>query len=157
MLIDYMAQGNSFWSFGAIVNVNMDTLSNWTRLYQDFSEAKKLGKVKELKWWDDLHRRNAATGEGNATLIVWAQKNKFPKLYKERQAKGDFKINHAITGDFKQLVANMDATQLHDLVSAIATQTAALEATHDTANNANENIRNNTLRAKSQKAPKDAD
>jgi len=152
MLIEHMAQGYSFKSFAGVITTDEVTIQRWANQYPDFRTAKMIGKSKERAIWEKLHLKCCATGEGNMTGIIWAQKNKFPEDYKDTSEK-----SIAFSGDFKQLVANMDATQLHDLISAIATQTAAIEATHDTANNANENNGNNSLRKKSQKAPKDTD
>ena len=87
MLIDWMREGRSFYTFATVVEVNQDTLAEWVNVHIDFSDAKKRGRDLEMKWWDDLHRRCAATGQGNITAIVWAQKNKFPKHYKERPCK----------------------------------------------------------------------
>lgn len=152
MLIDHMAQGYSFKSFAGIITTDEATIARWVLEFPDFCAAKMIGKAKERVIWEKLHLKCCATGEGSMSGIIWAQKNKFPEDYKDTSEK-----NIAFSGDFKQLIATMDATQLHDLVSAIATQTAALEATHDTANNTNENIGNNSIRAESQKAPKNTD
>jgi hypothetical protein len=49
MLIDYMSEGYSYESFGAEVDVNRDTLYNWEKLFKDFSDAKSIAKLKQLR------------------------------------------------------------------------------------------------------------
>jgi hypothetical protein len=134
-LIDHMAEGFSFESFGAIVDTNRSNLHKWIKEHEEFREAKTLAKEKERLWWEKLHRKCADTGEGNATMIVWAQKNKFPKQYYERMSKGQIEFNHkqslAVTGDFKSLVATMTPEQLYQIQLAIENKTKQLEATND--------------------------
>lgn len=81
-----------------------------------------------MEWWDNLHRRCAATGEGNMTGIVWAQKNKFPKHYNERAPKGQHQIQLIGKMDVRQLVQNMSAEEMAQLVTAIEQKTLELEA-----------------------------
>ncbi len=128
-LVEHMKQGKSFWTFASIVSVTWETLSEWCRVHPEFSEAKRLGRVHEMEWWDNLHRRCAATGEGNMTGIVWAQKNKFPGHYKERVPKGQQQILLNAKMDVKQLIANMKPEDLAQLVTAIEAKTLELEST----------------------------
>lgn len=130
-----MAEGFSFESFGALVNCSRGVVHDWVKVHPDFLEAKREGDVKAQIWWEKLHRRCAATGEGNATMIVWAQKNKWPKQYCERVAKGQIEFNHKqeISGtmDFKSLVATMTPEQMYQLSVALEQKTVQLEATHE--------------------------
>jgi hypothetical protein len=130
-LVEHMKQGKSFWTFASVVSVTWETLSEWCRVHADFSEAKRLGRVHEMEWWDNLHRRCAATGEGNMTGIVWAQKNKFPGHYKERAPKGAQQIQLSAKMDVKQLVANMTPEDMTQLIVAIEAKTAMLEASKE--------------------------
>jgi hypothetical protein len=130
-LVEHMREGQSFWTFAAKIEVTWETLSEWCRVHQDFSEAKKLGRVLEMQWWDNLHRRCAATGDGNMTAIVWAQKNKFPAHYKERAPKGQQQIQLNASMDVKQLVANMQPEQMVQLIAAIEAKTMQLEESKD--------------------------
>lgn len=135
-LIEWMKAGKSFWTFASNVPCTMETLSEWCRVHPEFSEAKRVGRVFEQEWWDNLLRRIAATGEGNITAIVWAQKNKFPKHYRERLAKQQLdvnqKLNQSITGDFKSLVATMTPEQLYQLSLAMENKAKEIEETHET-------------------------
>lgn len=62
MVIKHMEDGNSFWSFGGIIGVCFDTLHNWTKLYPDFSEAKKIGTSK-LLLFDERIAKAGTTGQ----------------------------------------------------------------------------------------------
>jgi transposase len=55
MVIAHMEKGNSFWSFAAEVDVCFDTLSEWCRAHPEFSEAKKRGMAKLLKFDEQLN------------------------------------------------------------------------------------------------------
>jgi hypothetical protein len=93
--------------------------------------AKKICKVCVLQFLERLHLRVMATGEGNVTAIVWAQKNRCRKYYKERAPKGQQQIQLNATMDVKQLVANMQPEQISQLVAAIEAKTLELEASKD--------------------------
>lgn len=81
-LINHMAKGYSYKSFAGIIGVNLDTMYNWERLFPEWKNAKEHGKILELATWEKIHLRCAATGQGNASAIIWAQKNKFPDDYR---------------------------------------------------------------------------
>lgn len=77
MLIDYMAQGFSFKSFGSIPEVSEDTLHEWCKVYPDFSESKKIGKVKQANMLESIGIQ-AMQGKilnFNATAWVFYMKN----------------------------------------------------------------------------------
>lgn len=54
MLVNHMAQGYSFESFGADINVSFRTLYNWADNYPQFLQAKELGLTKCRKFWEKL-------------------------------------------------------------------------------------------------------
>ena len=55
-LIEHMAHGASFESFGAIIRVCRDTLYEWCKVYPEFSDAKGVGKSCSLNWWEKTGR-----------------------------------------------------------------------------------------------------
>ena len=134
-LIEWMKKGKSFWTFAVNVPCTIDTLSEWTKVHPEFSEAKMQGKVYEMDWWDNVHRKLAVTGVGNITAVVWAQKNKFPKFYRERLAKGanqiELKQRLAVSGDFKSIVATMTPDQMYQLSIAMEQKVKEIEAISD--------------------------
>lgn len=52
-LVQHMAEGGSFESFGAEVGVCRFTLYNWAERYPKFFDAKHLGESKALKFYED--------------------------------------------------------------------------------------------------------
>lgn len=79
MLIDHMSQGLSFDSFGADVMATRATLYNWTHEHQEFLDAKNLGEVLSLKFWERLGVAGAAgkIPNFNVGAFVFNMKNKF--------------------------------------------------------------------------------
>jgi len=77
-LIEHMAEGKSFESFGADIDCHRQTLYDWCNKHADFAYAKKVGSEKSWKWWEKLVI-DQATGkiDGNATMIIFALKNRF--------------------------------------------------------------------------------
>lgn len=52
MLIKHMAQGFSFDSFAAEIDVCDDTLYEWAKVHPAFSDAKKIATQKSRKFWE---------------------------------------------------------------------------------------------------------
>jgi hypothetical protein len=52
MLIKHMSQGYSYETFGAIVDVDRDTLYHWEKLFKDFSDAKRKAFLKCQHFWE---------------------------------------------------------------------------------------------------------
>lgn len=52
-LIVHMAKGLSFESFAAVVAVNRDTLHEWCKVHEAFSDAKKEAFDKNLLFWEN--------------------------------------------------------------------------------------------------------
>jgi transposase len=85
MLIDHMSEGYSFESFGAIAQVWDTTLDDWANTIPEFSEAKMIGRRKQLFANEKLIRDVAKYGEGNATAAIFILKNCHPKTWRDRR------------------------------------------------------------------------
>lgn len=100
LLIEHMASGLSFESFGGLdeVEVWKDVLYDWVKLYPDFSNAKRLGFQKNRKFWEKLGRdhilnesESFGNGQGskskslNATVWIFNMKNRFPEEWREKK------------------------------------------------------------------------
>ena len=57
MLIEHMAEGYSFESFGGIIEVDESTLYEWAKNHQEFSHSKNIGTQKSMVWWEKVGRR----------------------------------------------------------------------------------------------------
>ena len=94
MLIEHMAQGFSFTSFAAKINVNQDTLYNFLKAQKDFDEAKKLGENLSLMKWEKIGIDQAeGNNRGNAASYIFNMKNRFAKLGWTDKVEVDQKID----------------------------------------------------------------
>lgn len=111
ILVNHMKEGNSFESFGAIIHTTTRTLNAWVEKYPAFKLAKEVGKQYELAYWEGLLQKGATgqlppikkrmttfdgkknikqitiidePGRFNATAVIFALKNKFRDLYREK-------------------------------------------------------------------------
>lgn len=77
-LINYMAKGMSFDTFGPEVGVWTSTLYYWVDKYPEFSDAKKEGEKRSYRYWQLLGMQ-LATGKmkGNAAVWIFNMKNRF--------------------------------------------------------------------------------
>lgn len=84
-LIDHMAQGFSFESFGAVIDTAEQTLHNWLIDFPEFLEAKREAFTKSRMFWEQIGVTQAKTGVGNSTAFVFNMKNRFPKEWRDKQ------------------------------------------------------------------------
>jgi hypothetical protein len=54
MVIDHMEHGLSFESFAGTIEVSRDTLYEWTKVHEEFSDAFKIGQMKCRLFWERL-------------------------------------------------------------------------------------------------------
>lgn len=78
MLIEHMAEGLSYESFGGVIRVCRATLYNWEKEHSEFLDAKKVGQEMSFLFWDKLMRAQSL-GEikGNASSAIFTMKNRF--------------------------------------------------------------------------------
>ena len=57
MLIEHMSEGYSFDSFGGIIEVAEDTLYEWVKVHNNFSDSKNIGTQKSMVWWEKVGRK----------------------------------------------------------------------------------------------------
>ena len=100
-LIEHMKAGRSFESFGAIVNCCKDTLYEWCKVHQDFSDAKRLGTQHSRLFWENLgidHVLNKSESSKhpdgtlnskatslNSAVWIFNMKNRFKDEWREKQ------------------------------------------------------------------------
>lgn len=85
MLQEHMSKGYSYRSFAATLRVDADTLYEWERKNQEFSEAKRIGRELALQFWESLGTGLAA-GKLKGAPAVWIfnMKNRFKEDWKDR-------------------------------------------------------------------------
>lgn len=70
-LIEHMNKGYSFETFGAVIDVNPDTLFEWAKKHKDFSEAKHLAFNKCRLFWEKAGiegMQNQTYRKGNVSI-----------------------------------------------------------------------------------------
>ena len=79
LLIQHMAAGYSFESFGAHANCCKETLYSWLQKYPDFSDAKKEGEAKCRHWWEEKGNEamNGLIPGFIASIYIFNMKNRF--------------------------------------------------------------------------------
>ncbi len=98
-LIEHMASGLSFESFAGVIEVNVDTLHEWAKVHEEFSDAKRLAFAKNMAFWEKLgieHIINKTDSESlgdgvsssksrslNASVWIFNMKNRFK--WRDRQ------------------------------------------------------------------------
>jgi hypothetical protein len=101
MLIDHMAKGYSFESFGSVTDTCKDTLYEWVKVHPEFSDSKKRATEKSRYWWesqgiDNILNKKEMTkdSEGNTVLVetslnaaawIFNMKNRFKEEWRDKQ------------------------------------------------------------------------
>lgn len=79
-LIEHMANGYSFESFGATIGVARDAVFEWAKVHEEFSDAKSRALDKNLLWFEDQARKGMWTDKDgpqlNNTVWVFSMKNR---------------------------------------------------------------------------------
>jgi len=78
-LLEHMAEGFSFESFGAIVITAKQTLYNWAENHEEFMYAKKIGECLSMYWWEREGKKGLQGVYKNFNPVVWvfSMKNRF--------------------------------------------------------------------------------
>ena len=77
LVIDLMKQGASMQEVALEIEVNIDTLYEWIKVHDTFSEAIKRGKSFSEGWWMKKGRISLNNGSFNSTLWYMNMKNRF--------------------------------------------------------------------------------
>lgn len=85
MLIEHMADGFSFESFGKKIKTGCRTLYYWVENYPDFADAKEIGDMAAL-YADELKLERAKRGDKAINIIatMFSLKTRHHKIYGER-------------------------------------------------------------------------
>jgi len=87
-LIEWMAEGRSLLAFAGKLRVSRTTLQNWVDTYPEFKEAKEIGNMASLMWWEELNRDMACSTDAdnknrNFNSLKLNMINRFRELYTE--------------------------------------------------------------------------
>ncbi len=93
-LVEHMASGLSFSSFGAIAKVCGTTIKTWVNNYPEFAAAKARGELLSLLWWEKtgitgLHSDRET--KFNSAVWIFTMKARFVKY--------GYRDNHDVVDD----------------------------------------------------------
>jgi hypothetical protein len=111
-LIKHMETGMSYASFAGVVRCNVDTLYNWEKLNQEFSEAKKIGMALNMHFWEKMGIAGTAGKVKNFNVTAWIFN------MKNRHAWGDRTITEHEVKMSDKLVIDLSGKGFDDLSSA---------------------------------------
>ena len=117
-LIDHMATGLSFETFGATIDVACSTVYKWVDDYPDFSEAKKKAEAKCRVFWERMGTGIAAgkLKNGNSGVWIYNMKCRFPKVWRPKK---EVDVSARYEKDI-DAIKNMSAKELAELAEAAA-------------------------------------
>lgn len=109
-VVVYMAQGMSLCEVAAKLGIRRETLWDWTRKNEDFSNSIKVGTDLSQAWWEDIARNNIlqnTRNDGspivfNTSLWFMNMKNRFKDEWKDKhevEQVSTIKIEHATKSD----------------------------------------------------------
>lgn len=75
-----MSKGLSFESFAGLISCHIDTLYEWVKVWDEFSDAKKTGTAKSLLKFEALGIANLNNKNFNNTIWIYQMKCRFNKL-----------------------------------------------------------------------------
>jgi hypothetical protein len=75
-VVPFLAQGYSLMGLAGHLGVSLETIYRWRDEYPEFCDAIKTGQAASGAWWEEVARKNASTGEGNATMAIFGVKNR---------------------------------------------------------------------------------
>ena len=83
-LIDWMAQGYSLTAAAGKIGVSRQTVYAWAEEKPEFSHALNHARAASAAWWEDQARITATTGDGNASVVIFALKNRVADEWREK-------------------------------------------------------------------------
>lgn len=118
-LIAHMKEGRSFETFGALVGAGSSTLYLWCENQPEFMEAKNIGTILSMHWWEERMRETLITQDGikfNTTGWIFTMKCRFPQFWSEKQ-----EVSHVI--DDRREIKSLSNTELRQLFLESADET----------------------------------
>ena len=82
-IFECVKEGRSLTEIALAIGIGRTTLYRWMDEKPEFRDTIKQAEAISQAWWEDLGRKMAITGEGNATVFIFQMKNRFHKYYKD--------------------------------------------------------------------------
>lgn len=107
MLIDHMAQGFSFESFGGVVGSCKQTMYSWLENFPEFLDAKSQGRARALLFWERAGNSGALgyLPNFNASAYIFNMKNRFG--WRDKQPDEEVSTNKNLSIDDAIKLANL--------------------------------------------------
>ena len=82
LLIEHMSSGLSYQSFAGKVSVSIETIYDWLKAHPEFLDAKKIGTVKMLEFYESVGVKGMLGEIPNYNLGTWIfnMKNRFRSI-----------------------------------------------------------------------------
>ena len=85
-VIEACKEGKSLTAFAAEIGVCRETISEWTRVHEEFSASTKIAKAHCAAWWESRARSLATSkDDGNPALVIFGLKNMAPDDWRDIQ------------------------------------------------------------------------
>lgn len=86
-VVEVGKEGGTLVEMAVSIGVSRDTLYEWIKSNDEFSDAVKLGIEESQVWWEKQSRLGSVgkIPNFNATMTIFNMKNRFPKDWRERQ------------------------------------------------------------------------
>lgn len=84
-VIELGKQGKSVTQMACALDVHKDTLYEWAKVHEEFSDALTRAKQWSQNWWEDKGQGGLDTSGFNASLWSRSMAARFPDDYTERQ------------------------------------------------------------------------
>ena len=83
-LISWMSQGYSLTAASGKIGVSRQTVYAWAEEKPEFSNALNHARAASAAWWEDQARITATTGDGNASVVIFALKNRVADEWRDK-------------------------------------------------------------------------
>ncbi len=84
MVIQHMKKGLSFESFAGKIEVSVETIYEWARSNDKFSEAKRLARAQCQLFWEEMGIAGTADSKDfSASMWIFNTKCRFPKTFRD--------------------------------------------------------------------------
>lgn len=102
LLIEHMAEGYSFESFGAQAECGRSSLYEWAKVHPEFAEAKAIGEAKAIKYYEKHlkdHRYGNQAEKANMGAVIFPMKTRFHEIYGDRS-----KTEHSVSSSLEDIL-----------------------------------------------------
>lgn len=125
-LIDHMASGLSFETFGVSIGMVTATTYKWLEKHPEFVEAKNIAEQECRRFWERMGTGIAAgkLKNGNSGVWIYNMKCRFPKVWRPKK---EIDVNARYERDLKE-IESMSAEQLANLAETAAKYLKAKES-----------------------------